>query len=241
LGYPDQARRIAREAVQVSHDIEHPFSQVHGMTEAGWVYYFCRQGPETQELAEQALKISLRHDFPFWQACAQATLGGGLILQGDHEHGIELVLDARTLFRATGGLVHECFIQSVLAHGYHVSGRYEDAIAELDAALASGTERNELYMHAELLRQRGEALLALSADNADKVETCYAGALQIARDQSALGWELRATISQARLRHKQHRVDEARRTLADVRSRFTEGFDTPDLVEADALLAEWQS
>jgi predicted ATPase len=66
----------------------------------------------------------------------------------------------------------------------------------------------------------------------------YRKALSIARDQEAKLWELRAAVSLARLRHDQDRHSEARDLLALVYNWFTEGFDTPDLKEAKALLEE---
>ncbi len=236
LGFADQARRIARDAVALSEKLEHPFSQVHGMTEAGWVFYLCRLGNETRQLAERALQISQRHDFPFWEACAQVTLGGGLILQGEHERGIQLVTEALKLFRSTGGQVHECFILCVLAEGYHATGHFQDALSEIDAALAAGTEHNELYMHAELLRLRGEVLLSVAESNAAEAEDCFQRSLETARNQQSRGWELRTLVSLARLRQRQGRGAEILPLLAQARGAFTEGFDTPDLIEADELL-----
>ena len=63
-------------------------------------------------------------------------------------------------------------------------------------------------------------------------------AIEVARRQQAKSWELRATTSLARLWQTQGRKDEARRMLTEIYDWFTEGFDTPDLQEAKALLEE---
>ncbi len=71
-----------------------------------------------------------------------------------------------------------------------------------------------------------------------EAEACFQQAIDIARRQSAKSWELRATMSLARLFRKQGKSVEARQRLADIYGWFTEGFDTLDLQEAKALLEE---
>jgi predicted ATPase len=71
-----------------------------------------------------------------------------------------------------------------------------------------------------------------------EAEASFRHAIEVARDQSAKSWELRATTGLARLWQEQGRLDEAREMLAEVYGWFTEGFDTPDLKEAEALLRE---
>jgi predicted ATPase len=78
----------------------------------------------------------------------------------------------------------------------------------------------------------------LRRGNSEAAEELYRKALSIAREQGAKLWELRAAVSLARLRRDQDRRAEARDLLAPVYSWFTEGFDTPDLKEAKALLDE---
>jgi predicted ATPase len=72
-----------------------------------------------------------------------------------------------------------------------------------------------------------------------QAESCFQHAIEVARRQQAKSWELRATVSLCRLWQQQGRMNEARRMLAEIYGWFTEGFDTPDLQEARALLAEF--
>jgi predicted ATPase len=85
---------------------------------------------------------------------------------------------------------------------------------------------------------KGELLLAHDVSNAAQAEQSFRTAIEIARRQKAKSWELRATSSLARLLDQQGKRDEARAILADVYSWFTEGFDTADLKDANALLEE---
>jgi predicted ATPase len=87
-----------------------------------------------------------------------------------------------------------------------------------------------------LHRLKGEFLLALDPENPAEVEACFRHAIAIARRHQAKSLELRATMSLARLWQRQGRRDEARATLAAVYGTFTEGFTTPDLVDAAAQL-----
>ena len=91
---------------------------------------------------------------------------------------------------------------------------------------------------AEIHRLRGELTGRLSHPDPAKAEESFRTALAIAREQGTRGYELRAAMSLARLWREQSRQGEARELLAPVYSWFTEGFDTPDLKEAKALLDE---
>ena len=95
----------------------------------------------------------------------------------------------------------------------------------------------ERLWEAELLRLEGELRLAASRDVAGALD-CFRRAIEVARQQEARSWELRAASSLARLLAAEGRRDEGRRTLADVYGWFTEGFDTADLREAKALLED---
>jgi len=81
-------------------------------------------------------------------------------------------------------------------------------------------------------------LLQLSADNQREAETGFQHAMTIAQKQGAKAWELRTVTSLARLWQHKGKRQEARDLLAPVYTWFTEGFETPDLQEAKALLAE---
>jgi predicted ATPase len=94
-------------------------------------------------------------------------------------------------------------------------------------------------MHqAEILRLKGEVLLMHDSTSVAEAEACYRAALDVARAQEAKWWELRASVSLARLLGKNDRREEARALLAEIYNWFTEGFDTEDLKEAKALLDE---
>ena len=108
----------------------------------------------------------------------------------------------------------------------------------LGAALATVETTGEIWYDAELHRVAGEIAVLSPEPGAAKAQAYFEHALGVARAQQAKSWELRATMSMARLWRDQGKVQQARDLLAPVYGWFTEGFDTLDLKEAKALLHE---
>ena len=123
---------------------------------------------------------------------------------------------------------------ALLAGAYEIAGQVEEAVTMLDEALQIAGRTGERWREAELNRHKGQ--LRLRQGYADAAEELYSRALSVSREQGAKLWELRATVSLSRLRRDQGRCPEARDLLALVYGWFTEGFDTPELKEAKALL-----
>ena len=106
----------------------------------------------------------------------------------------------------------------------------------MDDALQIVERTRGLWLAAELNRHKGQVLLRQG--HTEAAEELYWKALSVAREQEAKLWELRAAVSLARLRRDQGRRGEARDLLAPIYGWFTEGFETPDLKDAKALLDE---
>ena len=122
---------------------------------------------------------------------------------------------------------------------FRLVGCCAEGLAAIADALALVERTGERVYEAELWRIKGELLLKAATDNAQaEAEGCYHQALEIARQQRAKAWELRAATSLARLWQQQGKIPEARQMLAEIYGWFTEGFDTADLKEAKALLEE---
>ena len=118
------------------------------------------------------------------------------------------------------------------------AGRPEAGQSAIAEALAFAEESGERWWEAELHRLKGELLLAQSTENRAEAEACFHRALEVAQQQSAKAFELRAATSLARLWAEQGKRAEAHDLLAPVYGWFTEGFDTADLKDAKALLDE---
>ncbi len=125
-----------------------------------------------------------------------------------------------------------------LAEGLAGLGRFPEALASVDRALAKAEQGGECYYVAELLRLKGEFLLAESrGERAADIDDCFCAALAVARQQGALLFELRIALSIARWRMRLNRPADARKILAPVYASFVEGFDTVDLRAAKSLIA----
>jgi predicted ATPase len=119
------------------------------------------------------------------------------------------------------------------------AGHIADGLAAIDEALSRAEPTEGRYTMAELMRVKSELLLMQGAPGAAAAaEEHFRQALAEARQQGALSWELRAATSLARWLRDQSRPAEAREALRPVYDRFTEGFDTADLVAAKGLLQE---
>jgi predicted ATPase len=148
--------------------------------------------------------------------------------------GISLLRSGSTACRATGGEAWTPYHNALLARACEIAGQIEEAMALLDEALQIVERTGGRWFAAELNRHKGRLLLRQG--NSEAAEELYRKALSIAEEQGAKLWELRAAVSLARLRRDQGRCAEARDLLAPIYGWFTEGFDTPDLKEAKALL-----
>ena len=122
------------------------------------------------------------------------------------------------------------------ARACEIAGQIEEALILSDDALQTTQRTGERWLEAELMRHKGELLLRQG--RAEAAEELYCKALDIAKEQGARLWELRAAVSLARLHRDRGRRTEALDLLAPVYGWFTEGFDTPDLRDAKALLDE---
>jgi predicted ATPase len=123
-----------------------------------------------------------------------------------------------------------------LADGYQTVRQAEKGLGVLGEALDLVEKTGERFYEAEVHRGKGD-LLQLSG-RLSEAEACFRQAIEVARRQEAKSCELRATLSLSRLLQKQGRSAEARQLLSEIYGWFTEGFDTPDLQEAKALLKE---
>jgi predicted ATPase len=123
-----------------------------------------------------------------------------------------------------------------LAEAYLVAGRFEEGLKAVDEGSGRAIQFEERAASAELHRVRGELLVASGHSSEEEIEVCFLGALDLAREQQAKTFELRAATSLARLWSDRGERKRAHELLAPVYCWFFEGFGTRDLIEAKALL-----
>ena len=139
---------------------------------------------------------------------------------------------------ATGSRGFEPWQLGLLAEALAIAGKIDEGIAAIDEALAKSAASGQKGNDAELHRLRGELVRQLPGPDPAQAEFSFRAALTIAQEQGTRGYELRAAVSLSRLLADQGRRDEARDLLTPIYAWFSEGFDTPDLLDAKALLAE---
>jgi predicted ATPase len=236
LGYPDQALELARETCELARTIGHAFSLEHAVDFAAFLSHYCRLGTEVQARGEEEMAVATEQGFPFWHALGTLHKGAGMLLQGRREESLALLLKGFAAFRATGAEVRVPSYLGLLGNACTQLARFEDAHRVLDEGLAVAEKNDDRCHEAELHRLKGELLLTESPDRLSDAEVYFRRAIETARHQQSKGWELRATQSLARLWQRQGRRGDARAALTAVYETYTEGFTTPDLVDAKGLL-----
>jgi TOMM system kinase/cyclase fusion protein len=238
LGYPDQARQQIYEALARAQELAHPFSLVYALTCAAIVHGFRREGSAIQKWAEEVMALSRERGFPFWATWGMILRGWALVTQGQGTEGITQMRQGLAAYQATGGGVFQPSYLVLLAEAYGNMGQTDGGLSMLAEALAAVEHSEERWWEAELYRLKGELLLARAAEHRAEAEACFHQALAVARQQQAKSLELRAATSLSRLWQQQGKRAEAYELLAPIYGWFTEGFDTANLQEAKALLAE---
>jgi predicted ATPase len=159
-------------------------------------------------------------------------------MQGNTEEGIAQIQQIMTNKPSGINDAHWPMYYAILVEVYVAAGQTEEGLDMVAQALALMEKTGFRYHEAELVRLQGELLLKQAAPDSRQAETCLHLALDLARRQQAKSLELRAVMSLSRLWHQQGKKKEACRLLNEIYGWFTEGFDTPDLQEAKALLEE---
>ena len=188
------------------------------------------------ERADELAALATEQGFPFWGALGAIFYGWVEVRNGDAAKGISLLRRGLAAYRATRAEQWMAHHVALLARACEIAGEFEEAAFLLDDALKIVERTRERWFEAELNPHKGQLLLRQR--HSEAAEKLYCKAMSVAEEQEAKLWKLRAAVSLARLRLDQHRHAEARDLLAPVYDWFTEGFDTPDLREARAVLDE---
>jgi predicted ATPase len=237
LGFADQASRLSDHAVALARERQDPFTLGLALDYAAMFRQFARERNAAQALAAEAVELCRTRHFAYYLAWARMIYGWSLAGDGrvdDSLHELRAGLDD---FEATGAGLRRSYYWSLLAEVEARAGRSGDGLGLLDDAIALVERTGERWHEAELHRLKGQLVLQ-TRPNRDEAETCFQRALAIARRQAARAPELQAALDLARLWAEGGKRQKALDLLAPVYDRFTEGFDTSDLIEAKALLDE---
>jgi predicted ATPase len=236
LGYPKQSVETTSKAVALARDLYHPFSLVYALGVGALVCHLFRKTREALEYAEEARILGTDHGILYWSAVGGILRAWALTVLGEKHEAVVRSRQALADYSVTGSALMHPYWLVLLTEALAKEGEVQQGINVLSRAEAMVEASGERWFEAELYRLMGELLLSVSSPNFAEGEACFRKALNIARKQRAKSLELRATLSLSRLRQRQGRPGQAYRSLAEVYGSFTEGFDSPDLMDAKALL-----
>jgi predicted ATPase len=238
LGYPDRAVERGNECLALAKALAHPFTLTFAEFSLGLLHIWRREACPAREAGERMMALSTEHGFIFWLAVSHILRGSAMAHQDRFEEGLSQIQKGLVALREAGAENGRPQNLSLLAEICMKTGHLDEGLSALTEALNAADENENRYYEPETHRLKGELLLKQNSSNVEEAENCFRKAIQIAGKQSAKSWELRATVSLARLLRGQGKTDEARAMLAEIYGWFTEGFDTADLKDAKALLDE---
>jgi class 3 adenylate cyclase/predicted ATPase len=234
LGYPDQAVCSIRQSIGLAEQLKHVPSLLHAFWFAGLVHQNRRDVAAAGDCADRLVAVGREHGLKQYQAIGSIVHGWTLTRDHRGDQGLAELRSAVTAYSGTTAEVLVELFMAELAEAELCAGNAEAAVV----ALARGEETDSGWWRAEFLRLRGDLHRRGPRPDSAAAEGSYREAIAVARRQSAKSLELRAANRLAQLWREEGRSDAARDLLAPVYGWFTEGFDTPDLKQAKALLDE---
>jgi predicted ATPase/DNA-binding winged helix-turn-helix (wHTH) protein len=237
VGEVDQATALAEQTIADAARLRHPvtlcIALIWGITVGLWAGDTEGSEQKIEEFASHARKHSLNP----YSAVGTGYRGELCVLRGDGATGVALLTEALEMLHAARYELVTTTLMIALAQGLAMTERWGEALEVVDETLALVETNGDLLYMPEVLRTRAVILARNGRGNIPGAEEDFLRAIDLARRQSALSWELRTATSLASLWAAQGRVDDALALLSPVYARFTEGFSTRDLRTAEALLA----
>jgi pimeloyl-ACP methyl ester carboxylesterase/tetratricopeptide (TPR) repeat protein len=235
LGFPDRAVELVQRAVDVCDQPGQGYMLAMAEAQAARLFQHRHESDRVAERAERAIAVAEREGYPYQRAFAQTLLGWSEVMSGTSSSGLQRLREGVQGQAELGAGMERPYSLGLLADALAHAGQDEAALGTIADALAlPETRQRSFFWEAELHRLRG--VLLLRQRSVEAAEGCLRRAIQIATVQGARSLELRASASLCRLHGETGRAPDALRLLEEVLSSFREGFDTPDLREARALL-----
>jgi predicted ATPase len=238
LGYADQARERSQQALALARDVVHSPSLVLAEVLATLLCQFHRDMAATQAHADALMAFAAPQGFGLRIEQGRILRGWASAMLGDTTAGVAHIRQGLAASEGVGPGLYLPYFLSLLAEAFGQAGQPEAGLQALAEAVTLVATTQTRWWEAELYRLKGELLRQLPSPDAHEAEACFQQALDVARGQQAKSLELRAVMSLSRLWQQQGKRGDARELLAAIYSWFTQGFDTPDLQEARALLGE---
>jgi DNA-binding SARP family transcriptional activator len=238
LGYPEKALRYCQQAIDLGRTLGDPDSQVNAQLLTAFLRLLMRDPEGSNDLLQSCSFLLTQNSRPLFSADLEFLQGFYRVQKGELESGLTSISRGLEAHQAIGTRNTLSMLFTLQGQAFLRNGQVEQAAQVLQQAEDFIEDTDERFYQAETLGIKGEILLHQSASSMKEAEACFLQAMQVAQGQEAKTLELRAAMSLARLRQSQGQIAEGRQVLAPVYGWFTEGFETPDLLEARALLRE---
>jgi predicted ATPase len=232
LGYAEAALADTDFARKDAREIGHAVTLIYALCHGSLTHFLCGNYPTATAEAEECVALADEKGALVFKTVGMIALGSSLAASGKNADAIQAITSGIKALRSSGAILWAPLSLAPLARAHAALGQFDDAWRCIGDALTAVANSKESWWEAEVHRATGEIALKSPEPDAAKAETYFERALAVAR------WELRASMSLARLWRDQGKVQQAREVLAPVYGWFTEGFDTRDLKEAKALLEE---
>jgi tetratricopeptide (TPR) repeat protein len=238
LGFPERALAVCESAMERARWLEAPLSLAMALNHVIAVRVGNRQSfsRENQDL----IRWVQEHGIVYWKALASIWNGIGESLVGEHESAIQRIRTGVDEHRAQGSHLAFPWLISELAAAQLRAGDAQGALASIDEGTTSMERNGERMSESVLLMLKAEVMLSISEDAVSEAEILLKQAIAVARAQDGRMSELKAATRLARLLHARGCSAEAKEVLSSVYDWYTEGFEYSDLVEARALLDEFE-
>jgi predicted ATPase len=238
LGYPDAALADADHALEDARAGGQAGTLMYAQFHTSLTNVLCAKYAAATAQSDEVIRLADEKNAAIWKALATMQKGCVLALSGKASEGVQMITSGITTYKSTGSRVYLPIFLAHLSRAYAEVGQLDDAWHCIGEALSAVETTKERWYEAEINRISGEIALKLPHLGSPQAETYFEHALTIARAQQAKSWELRAAMSIARFWHGQGMREKASAVLAPIYGWFTEGFDTHDLKQANALLVE---
>ncbi len=236
LGYPDQALALCRDGLALAEVLAHPFTVAIALWATCILHQLRREPDAALAAGERMIRYSSDKGLPPMVPLGKVFRGDSVARRGEVAKGIALMREGITELRAIGTVFSLPSFFPALASAYAQCGKLDEGLQAVEEGLAMAHRGGDQFSLPEIHRVKASLLLARSADDRAAVEAAFADAIEVARTQGARLLELRAATDLARLHGESGERDAARALLTPRYEAFTEGFDTPDLKDARALL-----
>jgi predicted ATPase len=239
LGYPERAMRSALDAVQLAENLEQLFNRALAATFLSMLSQMSADATLARQRAEEAVALTTEYKSPYYGAWSAILASYAHAREQPDQAHIDDLRNAIEGFTSTGVRLRLPYFLSLLADVYGLAERPVEGLKVIEEALMQSRKSSDRWWDGALHRQRGELMHAAGYDQPD-VMAALTRAAAIARSQQSRMLELRALVAMGQMREAGQQMEETRRALETLYAEFTEGFDTPDLQAAKALLDQWK-